>query len=100
VARERWKLSAADTDAYLNTVAGVDDKQRADADALNKLADQLNAETVAQREAALFVLITEIDPPAARVPALAIDVAGPQEKRAQAVAAWKKRIAEVLKEKK
>ncbi len=100
VARERWKLSAADTDAFLDTVAGVDEKKRTDADALNKLAEQLNAETIAQREAALFVLLTEIDPTAQKVPLLAIDVAGAADKRTAAIAGWKKRIAELVKEKK
>ncbi len=99
-ARERWKLSAANTDAFLDTVAGVDEKKRTDADALNKLAEQLNAETIAQREAALFVLLTEVDPSAQKVPLLVVDVAGPDDKRSLAVAGWKKRIAELVKEKK
>jgi hypothetical protein len=100
IARERWKLSADDADAFLNTVAGVAEQKRTDPEVLNKLADQLTAETVAQREAAMFVLLTEIDPAAQKVPVLAIDVAGPGDRRAQAVVAWKKRIAELTKEKK
>jgi len=97
-ARERWKLSADDTESFLNTVAGVDEKKRRDVDTLTKLAEQLNAETVAQREAALYVLLTEIDPPAQAVPLLSIDVAGAADKRATTVAAWKKRIGELTKE--
>jgi hypothetical protein len=76
----------------------VDEKKRRDVETLTKLAEQLNAETVAQREAALYVLLTEIDPPAQAVPPLAIDVAGPGDKRTAAVAAWKKRIGEITKE--
>jgi hypothetical protein len=98
VARDRWKLSAADADALLNTFAGLDDKRRRDKEVLNKLADQLNAETIAQREAALFVLLTEVDPMAQSAPQLVIDVAAPDDKRATAITAWKRRITDLTKE--
>jgi hypothetical protein len=98
IARDRWKLSAADADALLNTFAGLDEKKRRDKDALTKLADQLNAETIAQREAALFVLLVEVDPMAQSSPQLTIDVAAPDDKRAAAIAAWKRRITDLTKE--
>lgn len=98
IAKDRWNLSAAQVDTFLDTVAGVDEAKRKDKDALTKLAEQLNADTVAQREAALFVLLTEVDPMAQAIPGLVIDVAGPADKRTTAVAAWKKRIADLTKE--
>ncbi|MCU0704266.1 MAG: hypothetical protein MUF18_09860 [Fimbriiglobus sp.] len=97
VTKDRWKLSDADADRFLDTVAGLDPSKRKNADVLNKLAEQLTAETVAQREAALFVLLTEVDPMAQAQRVLAIDVAGPADLRTAAVAGWKKRIADLVK---
>jgi hypothetical protein len=98
VARERWMLSADDADAFLRTLAGVDERQRRDATAVQKLVAELDAEQVAQREAALFSLVYEVDgsPPQP----LVFDVAGPKATREAAVAAWTKRVAELMKEQK
>lgn len=97
-ARDRWKLSADDTDYFLDTLAGLSETKRKDKEALNKLADQLNAETVAQREAAQFVLLVDLDPAAAAAPGLVLDVTAAADKRAAAIAQWKKRITDLTKE--
>jgi hypothetical protein len=97
-ARDRWTLSADDTDFFLDTLCGLSDVRRKDKEALNRLADQLNAETVAQREAAQFVLLVDLDPAAVGAPGLVMDVTGPADKRTAVIALWKKRIADLTKE--
>lgn len=95
-ARERWNLSADAADSFLSTLAGLEEKKRRDKEALTKLTDQLKADTVAQREAALYVLLTEVDTTAQTAPALTFDVAGPADKRAASVAAWEKRVTDLV----
>lgn len=99
LAVERWKLSADDADSYLGTLAGLGERRRRDADALKRLVDQLNADQVALREAALFVLVYEVDgSPQTQSSPLVFDVAGPKAARDAAAAGWTKRVADLLKE--
>ena len=98
LAGTKLRLTADQTTALLRTLRGIAPEERADLDTLTKLVDQLKESEVVQREAALFVLLTDVDPTARSRPGLVFDPAAGAEVREAACAAWKKRVEEVAKE--
>jgi hypothetical protein len=95
VAGAKLRLSEENTTELLRTLRGVTDAERTDRDTLSKLVSQLNAAEVAQREAALYTLVTQVDPSAATRPGLTFDTAAPADVREAAMKAWNKRIEEL-----
>ena len=97
VATSKLRLSEDATEELLRTLRGVTEQERTDRETLYKLADQLNAPEVAQREAALYTLVTQVDPTAQTRPGLVFDTAASEEVRKVAKEAWRKRIDELVK---
>lgn len=97
VATSKLRLSDDATEELLRTLRGVTDQERTDPDTLYKLTDQLNAPEIAQREAALYTLVTQVDPSAAMRSGLLFDTAASEDVRKAAKELWRKRIDELLK---
>jgi hypothetical protein len=97
IATSKLRLSIEATEELLRTLRGVTDQERSDPDTLSKLVDQLNAPEIAQREAALYTLVTQIDPTAHTKSGLLFDTAASEDVRKAAKEAWRKRVDELLK---
>jgi hypothetical protein len=97
LAGSKLRLSGENTDALLRTLRGVSEAERKNKEVLGKLVDQLTAAEVAQREVALFILVTQVDPTAESRPGLLFDTAGPADAREAAAKAWRKRVDELAK---
>ena len=100
IAERKLRMNEAQYKSFLRAIHGPTAEELKDEAYLFDLAEQLDAPEVAQRGAALFVLITEIDPRAAGRPGLIVPLNETKAGREAAVKAWKMRIAEVLKSKK
>lgn len=97
--RTKLRLSDDAAGSLVQTLKGVADADRTDASVLSRLVDQLTAAEVAQREVALYVLLTDVDPSSRARPALAFDVGSGADVREAAAKAWRKRVDELTKEK-
>jgi hypothetical protein len=100
LAGTKLRLSEESTTQLLRTLRGFTPAERTDSATLQKLIHQLTAEEVCQREVALFMLLTQIDPAAQQRPGLVYDVGGPAEVREAGAKEWQKRIEELAKSKK
>ncbi len=93
------KLRLADkkkVDRLLRSLRGVAEAERTDRVTLDELVEQLKGEEVAEREVALFALITGVeDPSMPPRPGLFFDTAGSAEVRAAGVKAWEARVKEL-----
>jgi hypothetical protein len=100
LAREKLRLSDDGVTVLLRHLRGVGPDDRTDLTTLNRLVDQLTAAEIAQREVALYVLLTDVDPTARSRPTLVFDCAAGADVREAAKAAWQQRVKEIAAEKK
>jgi hypothetical protein len=92
------KLRLNDTEAkdLLQLLHGTNAADRTNAQTLTTVVNQLNGREVAQRSVALYVLLTEVDPTALTNPRLIFTMEATAQERLPKIAAWKKRIEDLL----
>ncbi len=99
LAESKLRLSRTAQTGFLHSVHGMTQAELDDPTAVDAMIDQLAAAEVAQRGAAMFVLLSEIDPKAVSKPSLMLPLNESSEARMNAVKAWKKHVADLRKPK-
>ena len=97
LAESKLRLGKKAQAGFLHSVHGMTQAELDDPVAVDAMIEQLEATEVAQRGAALYVLLSEIDPKAVGKPGLMLPLNESAEARTAAVKAWKKHLVELKK---
>jgi hypothetical protein len=84
-------------EGFLHSIHGMTQAELDDPVAVDAMIEQLEATEVAQRGAAMYVLLSEIDPKAVGKPGLMLPLNESAEARTAAVKAWKKHVMDLKK---
>jgi hypothetical protein len=97
LAGTKLRLNKKAQAGFLHSIHGMTQPELDTPAAVDAMIEQLEAAEVAQRGAALYVLLSEIDPKAAGKPSLMLPLNESAEARTAAVKAWKKHVTDLRK---